>query len=162
MSLGFGQVAPQEWEKVKTGSSADIVDAGDYFLQLQEVRHIDPSKSQKGIGAYIMAFLVTDENAEQWRGKKVEARISYHPDPGSAGEKADGYAKMNEMSMTKLAQVIDSSNVEPIMTDAGMIDMVATLTAMPAMHPKMLGAVVHEVYQGKTQQDVGGFRPVSG
>lgn len=162
MSLGFGQVAPQEWEKVKTGSSADIVDAGDYFLKLVEVRHIDPSKSQKGIGCYILAFEVTEENAEQFRGKQVESRISYHPDPSTAGEKADGYGKMNEMSETKLAQVIDASNVEPLMTDGGMIDMVGTLEKLPAMGPKLLGAVAHETYQGKQTQDIGGFRPVSG
>lgn len=162
MSLGFGQIPPQEWEKVKSGSSADIVDAGDYFLKVVDVRHIDPSKSQKGLGAYIVVLEVTEENGEQFLGKKVEARIGYHPDPSTAGDKADGYTRMNEISETKLAQLIDAANTEPMMNDSGMIDSVKTLLKMPSMGPKILGAVMHETYQGKLQQDVGGFRPVSG
>jgi hypothetical protein len=158
MSMGFGKVPVEDWEKVKTGSSVDLVEPGDYFGVVSAVRHIEPTPTRP-LGAFIVQFTLSEENAEAVRDKKIECRISYHPDPSQAkAEKVEGYIKMNDMSNTVAASLIDATNVEPAVEN-GIIDVVASLNKLAALSPKVLCCVSHELYEGKTQQRVGGFRP---
>jgi len=158
MSLGFGKVARSDWDKVRTGSSMDVVDPGDYFGVITDLREMDPSKSQKGIGAFIVVFKTTEDNAAAWQGKQLEGFFNYHPNPSAAGERADGYAKMNEMTLTKMAQLIEAANVVPDVDEGGNFDLVATLRKLPAASPKVLITVGRD----DRGQTLVGYRPIAG
>lgn len=161
MSLGFGRVAPGDWDKYKSGSSADTVPPGDYFGILKSVRLIDPAKNKKGLGTYIVAFELNGENAEEYHGKTVEHRSMFHPDPASS-ENPDGYAQMGEISNQNIVQLISASNVEPLVAPDGAFDVVGTLNQLPDTAPTVLLTVNHSMLDGKSYQDVGNFRPVVG
>lgn len=162
MTIGFGKVAPGDWDKLKKGSSADIVDPGDYIGEVIQVRHIDPEKNKKGIGSYIAKIVLTDENEEAWRGKEVESRFGYHPDPSNS-DNPDGFAKMSEISQQNIVQLIDASGAEPISSPDGMFDIIQTLNTLPDMRPKVAFTVSHRKDdQDRTQQDVERFRPIAG
>jgi hypothetical protein len=161
MSLGFAKVAPADWDKLlKGGFGGDTVDVGDYIGNVTQLRHIEPEKNKKGLGAYIVVLELGTENAEEWQGKKVETRFGYHPDPDNS-EKPDGYAKMNEISQQNIVQLIAASNAEPISTPDGMFDIIQTLSTLPDMRPSVAFSVTHRTDDnGREQQDVERFRPV--
>jgi hypothetical protein len=163
MALGFGKVNPQDWDKVRTGSSADMVPAGDYFAVLKGIRHIEP-KEGKPLGMYVLEFVTTEDNVDAaLQGKQIEARINYCGDMTQApADKIDGWGKMNDMSLTKMANVIEAAGAEPAADAEGNLDLVTTLGGLPQMQPKLLLEVIHETYLGRQQQDCGNFRPVSG
>ena len=165
MSLGFGKVKVTDWEKVKSGSTQDDVPAGDYFALVNALRDIPPqagaSAGGKSFVTLVVEFKTSEDNEASWQGKQLERRFSWHPNPAVAGEKADGYEKMNEMTLTDMAQLVEAANAAPIM-DGDQIDVVATVRSLVNTKPKVLCAVTHRTVDGKTYQEVGKFRPVSG
>lgn len=161
MSLGFGRVAPGDWDKYKSGSSADMVDPADYCGKLTSVRLIDPSKNKKGLGTWIVAFLLTDANKEEWQGKSVEHRSMYHPDPDNS-ENPDGYDQMGEISNQNIVQLIEACGVECLVAPDGAFDTVATLQQLPDVGAEVIFTVSHSTQGGKKYQEVGNFRPVAG
>lgn len=160
MSLGFGKVSPDAWAKLKKSGDADEVPPGDYFVEFVNMRTIDPSKNDKGIGTFILVFETTDDNEEGMRGKNLEGRYSFHPNP-AASAKPEGYEKMNEITQQNLIQLVDRCGMEPIETPEGALDIIASVNQLKAMKPNLVVKVTHRVVDGKTYQDVGSFRPAS-
>ena len=157
MSLQWGRVTPDQWEKVKAGGGQDRVTPGDYFAQPSEIRHIDPSKNDKGLGTYIVAFTLTEDNADDVKGKVVEFRCMYHPGPDTP----DNLAKMNEISLQGLGSLVVACNMEPLTDPDGHINIVRTVEGLVASQPKILGTIEHRTHEGSLYQDFGTFRPVA-
>jgi hypothetical protein len=156
MGFGFGKVPTAQWEQLKSGDRQDRVAPGDYFARFSGLRHIDPSKSEKGLGAYVMEFVTTERNQPQNQGKRFESRVSYHPNPT-----AENYQQMNEISAGKMAQLIAASAADPLVGPDGLIDLVRTLEWLKGTQPEVLGTVEHRTYEGKTYQDFTTFRAVA-
>ena len=156
MSLGFGKVAPDQWAARAAGGRADKVPVADYFAKVTEVVHFDPSKSEKGLGTYIVRFSTTEANAAEWQGKTLEFRGMYHPAPTT-----DGYTKMNEITENHLIQLIAAAGVEPQADAQGAYDIIATLNLLPTVEATVVGGISHRQHEGKEFQDFGNFRPAS-
>lgn len=160
MALGFGKVNPQDWENVKAGGRGDMVDPGDYFATLAEVRQLAPSQA-KPLGAFLLTFKTTEENDERWQDKKLVSWMQYHPDPANS-PKPEGYASMNDITMSNMAQLIEACNAAPVVDGDGNYDLVESIKKLPEMQPRLVVGVEHETFEGKERQNVGNFRPALG
>lgn len=161
MSLGWGKVPIKDWNKLASGGRADPMDAGDYFGTPNELVHFDPSKNDKGLGTYIVRFETTQDNPdEEARGKCLEMRCMYHPDPASSSNE-DGYAQMNNISLGKLASLVEALGATPVVDEGtGEADVIASVEAVINSGGVVLGTVSHEVYEGKRMQTYDGFRSI--
>jgi hypothetical protein len=157
MSFGFGKVAPGDWEKVKQGSFGDTVEAGDYFARLVGLKDFEPAKSKHKMGTLQLTFELTDANESAWRGKKVIGRFNYYT------EEVEGKncAKVNEISVQNLAQLIEAANASPELDGNGQFDVKLTVEKLAKVEPTVLIAVTHSSQGGKSYQDVGSFRAVT-
>lgn len=162
MALGWGKVAPSDWNKLATGGRQDMVPAADYFASPHELAHFPPKESdEKGLGTYVIRHTTTDENPdEQYRGKVLETRCMYHPDPSNSGN-PEGFATMNEISLGKMAAVVEACGGEQIVDPAdGAVDVIASLNGVLGTGAVLLGTVSKEQYEGKEYQTFDSFRPV--
>ena len=132
------------------------MDPGDYEVTPVQFTEIDPGKSKKGIGAYMVLCQVTENNDPKWAGKKVQARFQYHPNPPT-----DGLKQMNAISLQAAVKFIEAANVQPMLGPDGMIDTVGTLRMTPQLGVRLMVTVTHRVQDGKSYQDVDGYRPLS-
>ncbi len=161
MSLGWGKVPIKDWNKLASGGRADPLDAGDYFSTPNELVHFTPEKNDKGLGTYIVRFETTQDNPdEEVRGKCLEMRCMYHPDPSNSGN-PEGFATMNEISLGKMAAVVEACGGEQIVDPAdGAVDVIASLNGVLGTGAVLLGTVSKEQYEGKEYQTFDSFRPV--
>lgn len=158
--MGFARVSIDDWNKLRTGSDAAEVPAGDYIGQVTKVRYLDPEKNKKGIGSVIIGLKLTDDNEEEYKGKLVEAWDMYHPGY-ETGKCSEGHATMTRISLQNWIRLCEAANVEPIEVD-GERDVTKTLDMLPTMQPTVAFSVTkRKDDQGNTRQDVGNYRPVA-
>ena len=152
MSLGWGKCTPEEWARHASGGRGDKVAAGTYHGTLQEVRDLDPSKSDKGIGWIICRFTLANEaNSEENRGKVVESWFGYNPSPTASA----GHQTMTSISIDNIIQLCTASNAEPQVDAQGQWDYVATLNAAAAVQP----GVFFDISRDGEYQNLSNFRP---
>ena len=161
--LGFGKCKPEDYEKIRSGSSEDLVEAGEYFVELTGLRHIEP-RDGKPLGVFIVEMKTLETNAApEFRGKQLEGRLMYCPDIASAPkEKQEGWSKMNDMTLTDIAQINEAANAEPVVDESGMLDLVATLQKLPDIRPKLTVTVTRREYEGRQRQEISNYRPYMG
>jgi hypothetical protein len=161
MSLGgFARVSVDDWKKLRTGSEAIDVPAGDYIGQVVKVRYLDPEKNKKGLGSVIIGLKLTDDNEDEYKGGLVEAWDMYHPGYDS-GDCIPGHATMTRISLQNWVQLCEAANVEPVEVD-GQRDIFATLDMLPTMKPTVAFSVTkRKDDDGNPRQDVAKFRPTT-
>lgn len=161
MGLGWGKVAASDWQKLATGGRQDMVPAADYFATPHELVHFGPEKNDKGLGTYVIRHTTTVENEEQWRDKTLETRCMYHPNP-DASDNADGYTKMNEISLGKMAAVVEACGGTQVIDPAdGAVDVIASLQGVIGSGKVLMGTVSKGTYEGREQQTFDSFRAVA-
>lgn len=155
MALGFGLVAPQDWDDVlKGGRGGDEVDPGQYLGKFNAFRHVEASEKMKGRGVFFGGFELVEGNDPKWVGKKVECSFNYHPNPPAANMEA-----MNSITLQRMAELATACQVEMVVdSGTGMFNLPATLTAAAVAGPVVKFTVSHRVENGKKYQDVGGFQ----
>jgi hypothetical protein len=155
MSLGFGRVAPQDWDALKSGGfGGDKVDPGDYIVVVGETRHMEPTEKSKGQGVFFTKFKITEENAA-FVGKTVERGFRYHPNPPN-----EKLTQMNGISEQEMAKLVAACNCEPMIGPDGMIDLVGSVRQLGQLGLKCKLSVSHNVTDGKTYQEISGFSPL--
>ena len=160
MSLGFGKIPVDQWEKVKAGVREDTVDAGDYFGKMTGFKNFPAERSKKGIGNVNIEFTLTNRNPDKsLHGKKVVYRGFYHPDYDNA---STGHQQMTDITATTLAQLVDDAcNATPELNEEGVFDQILTLEKVVKSQPEVLFEVTHESRDGREMQSVGRFRPIT-
>ena len=149
MSLGWGEVSAKEWAELKTKPGADRVPPGDYEVKIEKYVHFEPKDGK--IGMHMLVCKTTDKN-EIGPGKELNIKFNYMPDPQD-----DGKRKMNLISQQNAKQLFEATQIPPVTTPAGNVNIAETIKAVAQAQPKIMLLVTDS--KDPEYQETKNFRP---